>query len=108
MNMILGLTEGSWTPIVIFFLGLFTTIMGIALRATQKSGNLNTMKTMDEKFDIEMDKKVRPINKRLANAETDIKEIRQDVNAHTTSQAVTDTKMDSILLTLAEIKELVK
>jgi len=105
---LLGLTEGSWVTIGLAILSLLMTIMGIALRATQKSGNSATMKTMDEKFDIEMEKKVKPINKRLANTEDDIKEINKTLGDHTTSHAVTDSRLTQILESLAEIKELVK
>ncbi len=108
MNMILGLADSSWIAIGLAVFSLLTTIMGIALRASQKSGNLNTMKTMDEKFDIEMERKVKPINKRLANTELDIKDINKTIAEHTTSHAVTDSRLTQIIESLAEIKELVK
>jgi len=101
----LGLAEGSWIMIGLAILGLFTTIMGIALRATQKSGNLKTMKTMDKKFDIEMDKKVKPINERLENTETDIKDIQKDIGSHTTSLAVMDNNIKLILKSISKIED---
>jgi len=107
---ILGLAEGSWINIGLAVLGLLTTLMGIFLRIKQKADNADTMIKVDTKIAEDL----KPVIKKIDDHEQDFKDFKKqeieplkaDMNSLKCKTSVMDTKIDSILVGIDDIKKL--
>ena len=107
---ILGLAEGSWINIGLAVLGILTTLMGVFLRVKQKADNADTMIKVDNKIAEDL----RPVIKKIDEHEQDFKDFKRDeieplkadMNSLKCKTSVMDTKIDSILVGIDDIKKL--
>lgn len=107
---ILGLAEGSWINIGLAVLGILTTLMGVFLRVKQKADNADTMIKVDNKIAEDL----KPVIKKIDEHEQDFKDFKRDeieplkadMNSLKCKTSVMDTKIDSILVGIDDIKKL--
>ncbi len=110
---ILGLSEGAffgWIGVVVTVLGVFISASHIFIRYKQKADNADTMKTVDAKIIEELE----PVIKKINDNEQDFKDFKKqeiepmkaEMNSLICKTSVMDTKIDSILIGIDDIKKL--
>ena len=95
--MIIALAEGSWVSIGLAVFMLFLTAFS---RYKAKADKADIMTDVD----VEIDKKLKPIHKRINSTETDIKSIEKEQTAQGNVIVRIDTTLTFLATSMDEIK----
>ncbi len=105
MNIVLGITEGSWISIGFGIITIAGSVMAFFLRYKAKADKADIKGEIMNDVETKLHDEIEPIQKRMEKHDADFKEFKRDeinpmkekVNSLVTSTSVIESKLDTMI-----------